>query len=146
VRIHAQSLNGRRLFIGIAPTAAVSGYLGNVGRSELTGFSHGDAQFAEHLGTSPDGPPSAQLFWARTATGRGDIALTWPVRHGAWTVVVMNANAMPGIAADVRLGARLDFLGELAGGIAVVALLSGAFATWLALAGIRRVNRANEAV
>jgi Domain of unknown function (DUF4389) len=146
LRIHAQSQNGRRLFVGVAPTAAVSGYLGNVGRAELTGFSHGDARFADHLGTSPDGPPSAQLFWARTATGRGDVALTWPVRHGAWTVVVMNADAMPGIAADVRLGARLGFLSELAGGIAVFALLSGAFATWLALAGIRRVNRASEAV
>jgi hypothetical protein len=146
LRIHAQTQNGRPLFVGIAPTAAVSRYLGTVDRAALTGFPNGDARYATHPGTAPSSLPAAQPFWARTAMGRGDLALTWPVRHGAWTVVVMNADASRGVAADAKLGARLGFLGELAGGIAVFALVSGAFATWLALAGIRRVNRASEAV
>ncbi|HSD01834.1 MAG TPA: DUF4389 domain-containing protein [Gaiellales bacterium] len=146
VRIHVESQNGHPLFVGIAPTTAVAGYLGSVDRAALTGFPNGNARYVTHTGAAPSGPPAAQSFWARTASGRGDIALTWPVRHGAWTVVVMNADASRGVVADARLGARLGFLGELAGGIAVFALVSGAFATWLALAGIRRVNRASEAV
>ena len=145
LRIHAQTQNGRPLFVGIAPTAAVSRYLGTVDRAALTGFPNGNARYATHTGTAPSGPPATQPFWARTASGRGDVAVTWPVRHGAWTVVVMNADASRGVVAEAKLGARLGFLGELAGGIAVFALVSGAFATWLALAGIRRVNRASEA-
>jgi hypothetical protein len=146
VRIHVQSPTDRALFVGIAPTTAVAGYLGTVDRAALTGFPNGNARYAPHAGGAPSGPPAAQPFWARNGSGRGDIAVTWPVRNGAWTVVVMNADASRGVAADARLGARLGFLGELAGGVAVFALVTGAFATWLALAGIRRVNRASEAV
>ena len=146
VRIHVQSQTGRPLFVGVAPTTAVAGYLGSVDRAALTGFPNGNARYAAHTGAAPSGPPAAQSFWARTASGSGDIALSWPVRHGAWTVVVMNADTSRGVVADAKLGARLGFLGELAGGIAAFALVSGAFATWLALAGIRRVNRASEAV
>ena len=146
VRIHAQSQSGHPLFVGVAPTAAVGRYLGTVDRAALTGFPDGNARYAAHAGTAPSGPPATQPIWTRTATGRGDVALTWTVRHGAWTVVVMNADASRGVTADAKLGARLGFLGELAGGLAAFALISGAAATWLALAGIRRVNRASEAV
>ena len=145
VRIHAQSQNGHPLFVGVAPTAAVGRYLGGVGHAALTGFPNGDARYATHAGSAPAGAPAAQRIWARTATGRGDVAITWRVRHGAWTVVVMNADASRGVAADAKLGARLGFLGELAGIVAAFALISGALAAWLALAGIRRVNRASGA-
>jgi Domain of unknown function (DUF4389) len=144
VRIHLQSSNGRPVFLGIAPAADAARYLGAVNRAALTGFPNGSPRYATHAGTAPSGSPAAQTFWTARTSGRGDVALTWPVRHGTWTIVVMNADASPGVAADARLGARLGFLGELSAGLVAAGLISGAVAAALAITGIRRLDRTTE--
>jgi hypothetical protein len=55
----------------------------------------------------------------------GTQTLTWKVREGDWSVVLMNADGSRGVAADVDLGAKLSFLlwvaiGLLIGGALVV--------------------------
>jgi hypothetical protein len=48
-----------------------------------------------------------------TAAGGGDLDLEVDVQSGRWALVVMNADAAPGVIADVRLGATLPALGVL---------------------------------
>jgi hypothetical protein len=141
LRIRLQPQDGARMFLGIAPTAAVERYLGTVRRESVTGMTGGSPDYALHAGTAPAGLPAHLSMWAAQTSGRHDLALTWPVRKGAWTIVVMNADASRGIAADAKLGARLGFLGELAAGLLVFGFVSGAAATVLAVFGIRRLNR-----
>jgi hypothetical protein len=55
----------------------------------------------------------------------GTQTLTWEVREGDWSVVLMNADGSRGVVADIDLGAKLSFLlwvaiGLLIGGVLVV--------------------------
>ncbi len=43
-------------------------------------------------GGPPQGPPTAQHFWAVSASGVGQQTVTWEVREGDWSVVLMNAD------------------------------------------------------
>jgi hypothetical protein len=87
-----------------------------------------------------DADRAAQPIWMAHASGRGDVALSWRVQPGAWTVVVMNANGASGVSTDAQLGARLGFLRELAAGLLITGLLSGAAATTMIILGIRRLT------
>jgi uncharacterized protein DUF4389 len=141
LRIHVRPEGSVPMFVGIARTTAVNRYLGSVGRDVVTGMSGGSPHYASHRGPAPTGTPGSQSIWAAHASGR-NVALTWPVRTGGWTIVIMNADASRGIAADAQLGARLGFLGELAAGLLAFGLFSGAAATALGITGIVRLNRA----
>jgi len=54
----------------------------------------------------------------------GTQTVTWKVREGDWSVVLMNADGSRGVSADIDLGAKLSFLlwvaiGLLMGGVLV---------------------------
>jgi len=48
----------------------------------------------------------AAVFGTRTVRK----TLTWKVRAGDWSVVLMNADGSRGVTADIDLGAKLSFL------------------------------------
>jgi hypothetical protein len=140
MRIHAHTANGRPLFVGIAPTAKAESYLTGIGHAELNGFPNGNPRYVEQPGRAFAPRPAAQPIWAAQTTGE-NVALSWHVRHGNWTIAVMNANGAPGVSTDAQLGARLGFLGELAGTLLAIGLVSAAGAAILMIFGIRRLNR-----
>jgi hypothetical protein len=142
IRLHMKAAGTQPLFVGIAPAAAVRGYLGPAAHATVTDFRNGSGRYDVHQGGAPVGAPAAQSIWAAHTSGGGDLALTWAVRQGAWTIVVMNADASRSVAADARIGARLGFLGELAAGLFAAGVASGAVAAGLALFAIRRLDRA----
>jgi hypothetical protein len=126
VRIHAESR--RPLFLGIAPTGKVQAYLGSVRHDVLTHVEYDPFSYDARRvpGGPPPAPPAERPIWDRSATGTGVVDLTWTVKHGRWTVVVMNADAAPGVTADLSAGAKLRFLlwlsiGLLAGGALLIA-------------------------
>ncbi len=113
------------VFLGIARTSDVSGYLSEAGYATITDLSRGTATYREHPGGAPESPPADQGFWVSSASGAGTQTLAWEPERGAWTVVVMNADAAPGVAVRADLAATVPALGWLSVSLLVagVALL-----------------------
>jgi hypothetical protein len=127
VRIRGERPGAKMLFIGIGPEAAVAKYLGSVAHASVEDidFDPFRVKYLPIAGGAPEGPPTEQRFWAVSASGVGTQTVTWKVRDGDWSVVLMNADGSRGIAADIDLGAKLSFLvwvaiGLLLGGVLVV--------------------------
>ena len=80
--------------------------------------------------------PTAQSFWAASATGTGQQQLTWRVTGGRWAAVLMNADGSPGVDVSATVGVRAGFLlpiallllglGLIVTGIAVALIIRGA--------------------
>jgi hypothetical protein len=127
VRIRGESADDKTLFIGIGPQAEVARYLGSVAHANVQDidFDPFRATYLSLSGGAPQAPPTEQSFWAASASGVGTQTLTWKVREGDWSVVLMNADGSRGVSADIDLGAKLSFLlwvaiGLLIGGMVVV--------------------------
>jgi hypothetical protein len=95
-------------------------------------------------GGTPRSAPGSQNFWVARSTGPDARTLIWQPTKGSWTVVVMNADARPGIAVRADLGARIPAvlwiaIGLLAAG-AVLIVAGG-----LLIAGAIRGHRADRA-
>ena len=119
------SSNGKPLFIGVAPAAAVTAYLSGVAHDEVVDIEmHGwKGPLSKRLplrapAAAPAGPPAAQPFWTAKATGT-NVSLTWPASKGTWSIVVMNADGSAGVAADLGLGVKVNFLGWVALGLLI---------------------------
>ena len=127
VRIRGESPGAKMLFIGVGPEAAVAKYLGSVAHANVQDidFDPFRVTYLPIAGGAPQGPPTEQRFWAVSASGVGTQTVTWKVREGDWSVVLMNADGSRGVVANVDLGAKLSFLlwvaiGSLIGGVLVI--------------------------
>jgi hypothetical protein len=106
VRIRVTPLSASRpLFVGIGRSTDVDRYLAGVNHSLISEF------FSDKVETIGGGPPRSaplgQHFWVASATGPGARTLVWDPTKGSWSVVVMNADARPGITVRADLGARM---------------------------------------
>jgi hypothetical protein len=127
VRIRGESPGAKMLFIGIGPEAAVASYLGSVAHASVQDidFNPFRVKYLPIAGGAPQAAPTEQRFWAVSASGVGQQTVTWKVRDGDWSVVLMNADGSRGVVADIDAGAKLSFLfwvaiGLLLGGVLVV--------------------------
>jgi hypothetical protein len=115
---------GRPVFIGIGEEGDVMEYLRGVDLAEVKGL-HGlspDFELRDHPGTSEPPAPGTQDFWLAASEGPGTQEVRWEPGAGDFVVVVMNADASPGIDSEVRVGARISWLVLAAG---LVLLLHG---------------------
>ena len=146
VKIRATSTNGKAIFVGIARTAALAGYLGSTRHSVLRSIDRGNPRYDQVVGLGRvTTPPGAFRGWAVSTSGPGTRSLVWHTRTGHWTAVVMNADATPGVRADTAVGAELPALPWLVGGLLVAGLLAGAVALVLILVPARQVARERTA-
>jgi hypothetical protein len=127
--VKLESTSDKPVLIGLARATDVDAYLGSVSRSIVEDISRGNNRYDERTGVAPATRPGEQTFWEASTTGTGQQTLTWEPRDGDWKLVVMNADASPGVTADIAIGAELDHIiwigiGLLAGGFIV--LLGGA--------------------
>jgi hypothetical protein len=131
--------SGSSLFVGIGRSADVDRYLAGVNHTLISDFFGNKTETVG--GGSPGSPPGAQKFWVASSTGSGARTLVWKPTKGSWTVVVMNADARPGIDVKADLGARMPAvlwisIGALAAG--AIFLAGGA----LLVVGAVRLRRA----
>lgn len=112
LRVTAAATTGEPLFIGVAPTAEVNAYLGRVAHEEIDETDMGLFGVVYHArqGGAPAGAPAAERFWTASVSGSGEQTLTWAVRPGDWTVVLMNADGSAGVSADGTAGITLPLL------------------------------------
>jgi hypothetical protein len=131
--------SGSELFVAIGPSAAVDGYLAGVKRTVISEFFEDKVQAVD--GGGAQAPPGTRDFWVASTTGTGTQTLNWDPSNGSWTVVVMNADARPGIDVGADLAARLPAVLWIAIGLLVaggISLAGGA----LLIAGAVRGRRA----
>ena len=137
VRVRVTSSDpSRPLFAGIAATGDVERYLSGVGYTTVDGHD-----VADHPGAGVPAAPAAALPWAAQAQGTGSLTLTWEVRDGDWTVVVMNRDASPGLTVRVEAGLSSLALPWLAGELLAAGVLLGLTAGALIIVPVRLASR-----
>lgn len=140
LRVKAESNGAKPVFVGIARTSDVTDYLRGSAHDIVTDVDYSPfrADYSTQQGDRTPAAPAQQRFWAASARGEGDQAITWDVEDGDWSVVVMNADGSRGVDAGVSAGVRLGWLDEagavslttgfvllaLAGGLVLVAVRS----------------------
>jgi hypothetical protein len=125
VRVRGESANpSRPLFIGIARRRDVDTYLARVAHSDVVDVQSDPfkASYAPRPGGRPAVPPLRARFWVAQASGSGTQTLSWHVKSGTWSVVVMRPDGSRGVAADVGVGAKLPALVWVSVGLLLVGL------------------------
>lgn len=147
VRIRVTPVSaGSVLFVGIARSSDVDRYLAGVNHTVISDYFGNKVDAVG--GGAPRSAPGAQHFWIASSSGPGARTLKWNPHSGSWTVVVMNADARPGIGVRADLGARMPAVLWIAIGLLIagaVFLAGGGLVIAGAIRG-RRASRANPAV
>jgi hypothetical protein len=142
VQIRASAADGGALFIGVAPAGQVDAWLAGTSFERLDGVRYGPWRMHTQMmrGMRMVTPPGGQGFWTASVSGAGTQTLSWPTERGAWTVVLMNADATPGVAADVRVGSNTGMMLPIGLGVGGLGLLLVGGAVALMLAALRRAE------
>jgi hypothetical protein len=112
VRIDVEAVDGAPVFAGFAPRRDVDGYLDGVAHAEVArlGVRSDDVTYRSSAGSVVPEPPAGQGFWVASTEGPGAQRLTWQAEPGTWALVVMNADASPGIAVQASAATPGGFL------------------------------------
>jgi hypothetical protein len=122
-RLTARAADGGEVFLGLAPTSRAREYLDSMRHAVLTGMPGGNPTLDVRGTGAPATSPAEAGIWTVQSSGPGTRTLTWTPRAGDWTVVVMNADASPGVTVAARAGAEVPALGHVVTVLAVVAAL-----------------------
>ena len=139
VRIRTES--DRRVFVGIARSAAAAAYLDGMRRAEVSEIGAWHVGYDLQTGGPPPTPPASQTFWSASTTGTGNQVLDWKPTGGTWRVVVMNADGSPHVAVDASIGAQLDNWFWVGAALLIAGLLLAFAAAGLIHLGIRRTEQ-----
>lgn len=140
VRVRATSERPIALFLGIGPEDAVRAYLADVRHTQVDDVDLDPVRVrsGERPGSRAPAPPADQSFWAVQATGTGTQTLDWRPESGRWTVVMMNADAVPGVVADVDLGIKVEYLRGIGIGFVIGGVVLLVIGTLMVVFGVRR--------
>ena len=143
VKVRASSLNGQKLFVGIAPTWKVQAYLNGVGHSTFSHMMGNDPLLTDNQGGAPAMLPAQAGIWVQQSSGTGIQSLVWSPRGGDWTVVMMNADARPGVSVTTSAGAEFPALPWVVGVLLVLAAMALVGGVLLVAVPLRAVSRQN---
>lgn len=125
------------VFVGIARSDDVDRYLTGSAYSELVEVDGRTPVYLTMSGDRRIETPLTQQFWTVSESGPGMQELTWEARPGRWSVVVMNADGSPDVAADVEVGAKTGALTPIAVTLLVMGGLLVAVSVGLIVGGAR---------
>lgn len=130
--------SGRDLFVGIGSAAAVDQYLTKVSIDRVTDLEVDPFKLktSPRDGSAMPAAPGAQTFW--TARGSGSTAaLDWKVSDGSYRLVLMNADASPGVNAAGRVELKVPGLFAIGIGILGAGVVLGLVGLALLIIGAR---------
>jgi hypothetical protein len=130
VRVQAAS-TGKPVFIGVGPTDEVADYLSGVRHDQVRDVEVAPLRVSTTTtdGGAPATAPGDQTFWLATDSGTGTRSVTWTVRPGDWSVVIMNADGSATVESAVSVGASVPVIG----GVGVGLVVGGLFAVTVGL-------------
>lgn len=143
MRIRASGqVPARRVFVGIASADQAARYLAGVRYTAANGvLSYTGGGNVLHDGGAPRTPPATAGIWTLQASGAGTQTLVWPVKGGNWSVVVMNADASPGVTTHISLASTFPALPWVALGLDIGGVLLLAMSLALVIVPVRRARR-----
>ncbi|HST65472.1 MAG TPA: hypothetical protein VLM05_09820 [Mycobacteriales bacterium] len=146
VRIRVAATGGTPVFVGVAPAAAVEGYLRGVAYDELVDVRLSPLRATLVPADGADAPvrPADRPVWTVSASGPGERTIDVPVRAGGQRLVVMNADASEGVEVTAALSLRAPFLRTLAVGLLVAGGIVAPAGGILLVLGVRRTVRARR--
>lgn len=128
------------VFVGVAHEVDATSYLGEHSRRVVSRVGlPWDVDTDQRDGIEEAlPPPGDQPWWLISVEGDGPQELVWPIPHGSYSIVALNADATPALDADVTLG--LEIAGTFYTILAVAAfgLLVLLIGLWLLLWRRRR--------
>jgi hypothetical protein len=102
------------VFVGIAASSDVAAYLQGVSHAVVTDLPMdgdlGGPTYSRVPGSTKPTPPADAGIWVDQASGTGTQSITWPLKEGSWTVVVMDPSGSSGVFADVSAGVTIPGL------------------------------------
>jgi hypothetical protein len=141
LRITATSGDATKpLFVGIARTKDVVRYLAAVQHDELRDikFDPFKVDYRRLGDGAPTALPAEQRFWQTSARGTGTQRISWPVKKGQWSAVVMNADGSRNVSVDAQLAARLSGAWWFVAAFLLLGVLSLLGGIALLRSGVRR--------
>ena len=129
----------KQVFIGIAPAAAVNGYLSGARYTTLADLGPSTTAIS-HAGTVVPAAPASTTIWTASVTGTGTQALVWTPPAGNWAVVVMNPDASAGLTVRADVGATMPGLPWIAAGLLGGGLLLVVSGVLLIVIPVRRAS------
>lgn len=137
-RLTARSLDGKPVFVGVAPEDSVHAYLAGAAYDRVVNVDrHGVASYDHTGGAGSVAAPVDQTFWDRSASGAGAQDLTWTLRTGRWAVAILNADGTPGVAVSATAAVRTGALWPIALGLLGTGLVLCGLGAGLIIAGVR---------
>ena len=100
VRLSLHATDPRHgVFVGVGPAASVDRYLSAAAIDEVTDFDVHPFRFERRSRDGFGRPerPADQSFWVAQSSGHDGASLDWKIRSGEYRLVVMNADASPGV-------------------------------------------------
>src|SRR3954451_976699 len=112
-RVTAVAPQGSQVFVGVASSQNVRQFLRGVPYKVVSRFDNGPV-YRSVPGTAAASRPASADIWVASSSGAGTQKITWPVKNGTWTIVVMNADGARGVSADVSAGLTAPVLSNIA--------------------------------
>ena len=129
---------GRDVFIGIGPAAAVDSYLAGAPIDKVTDLEVDPFRLetVRRDGAAQPQQPATQKFWTAQASGP-DPQLSWKISDGSYRLVVMNADASPGVGINGRFALTVPHLFAIGVGILVAGVIAALIGLLLLVLGMR---------
>lgn len=126
----SSSDSSKQIFIGVAETSDLEGYLAGVEYDEIADFKFRrlEPKYRNHPGTSVPLAPTSQAFWIASAYGAGTQTLEWAIESGTYSFLLMNEDGSRGLDLEALIGIAVPSLlgwigvGLLIGGLVVLLL------------------------
>ena len=119
------------LFLGIARSADANAYLAGAPIDVIQQIDWpGAARTQQVVGSATPAPPADRPIWVVSAEGPAP-SLHWRAEPGAWTLVVMRADAQPSLDVTLSGRVRIAALGPIGIGLLLLALAVLAVGIWL---------------